>query len=311
MTIDEMDRRGFLKKSGLVGAAAVGLSWNGLPWSGLDDASAATARTCRWGSLVLGRGGQDQQAAVKALEQKVGRRFDTTHYRMPWASPLVNSFTKWSGNTGHTQILSWFARGPGGLISWRGIAAGHNDAWITTQARNLRATGWRGYFCFHKEPENEGNSTDWKAAYNRVHQIFDNVGVTGMKWVVGLTAATYQKHQADQWMPARFDLLGVDGYNRYHCTGTRWRDFSSIFASTHDYARAKGRNLYIIESGCVEGEPGRKAAWINAAASTIKTWPEIVGFSYNSENTDCTYWADSTSSSLSSFTAMGRDAYFA
>jgi hypothetical protein len=112
-------------------------------------------------------------------------------------------------------------------------------------------------------------------------------------------------------MPAKFDLLGVDGYNRYHCFGVPWRPFSNVFTAAHDYAKAKGRNLYVIETGCVEGEPGRKAAWINGAAATLKSWPEVVGVSYNSENTDCTYWADSTPASLSAFTAMGRDNYFA
>ena len=259
--MDQIDRRGFLKKSGLVGAAAVGLSLNGLA----EASAAAPAASCRWGSLVLGRGKQSQLDAVKALEQKVGRRFNTTHYRMPWATPLVNSFTSWSANTGHTQILSWFARGPGGLVSWKGIANGDRDAWITTQARSLKAAGWKGYFCFHKEPEDEGNPTDWKAAHNRVHQIFDNVGVTGMRWAVTLMASTYQKGQADLWMPAKYDLLGVDGYNRYHCRGTPWKPFVNTFSYAHNYAKAKGKKLYVIESGCVEGEPGRKAAWFQGS----------------------------------------------
>jgi hypothetical protein len=229
---------------------------------------------------------------------------------MPWATPLVNSFTSWSANTGHTQILSWFARGPGGVISWRGIANGDRDEWITKQARALKASGWKGYFCFHKEPEDEGNSTDWKAAHNRVHQIFDNVGVTGMKWVVTLMASTYSTGRAAAWMPAKYDLIGVDGYNRYHCRGKPWKSFSQIFSGARNFAKARGRNLYIIEAGCVEGEAGRKAAWFNDVRATLKTWPETVGFSYNSEDTDCTYWADSSSSALNAFGAMGHDAYF-
>ena len=307
---DQIDRRGFLKRSGAVGAAAVGAAAVGTSWYGLAAPAEAATNHCRWGSLVLGRGAQSQMTAVKLLEQKVGRRFDTTHYRMPWATDLVNSFTSWSANTGHTQILSWFARGPGGLVSWRGIAQGHQDAHITAQARALKAAGWKGYFCFHKEPEDEGTAADWKAAHNRVHQIFDNVGVTGMKWVVTLMASTYQRGDAPLWMPAKYDLLGVDGYNRYHCRGTPWKSFSQIFSYARNYAKAQSRNLYIIESGCVEGEAGRKAAWFDAASATLKTWPEVVGFSYNSEDTDCTYWADSTSGALNSFSSMGRDNYF-
>ena len=311
--IDQIDRRGFLKKSGLVGAAAVGLSWNGLPWSGLGEADAATpAGHCRWGSLVLGRGGQDQMDAVKALEQKVGRRFDTTHYRMPWATPLVNSFTSWSANTGHTQILSWFARGPGGLVSWQGIANGDRDAWITTQARHAEGRRLEGLLLLpqgargRRQPHGlEGRAQPRPPDLRQRGRHRHEVG----RHADGLDLS--EAGPADQWMPAKYDLLGVDGYNRYHCRGTPWKPFSSVFSYARNYAKAKGRNLYVIESGCVEGEPGRKAAWFDGAAATLKTWPEVVGVSYNSEDTDCTYWADSTSSSLSSFSAMGRDAYFA
>lgn len=307
--VDRIDRRSFLKKSGLVGAATVGATALGASLIGLPEASAA-AGSCRWGSCVFGRGNQSQMAAVKTLEQQIGRRFDVTHYRMPWATNLENQFTTWSANTGHTQLLSWFARGPGGLVSWRGIANGDRDAWITTQARTLRATGWKGFLSFHGEPEDEGSAADWKAAYNRVHTIFDNVGVTGFRWVATLMASTYSAGNAAQWLPPRFDLLGVDGANRYHCRGVPWKSFAQVFGGARNYAQAHNKNLYVVEVGTVEGEPGRKAAWFDGARATLKTWPEVIGFSYISENTDCNFWADSTNSSLQSFAAMGHDPYF-
>jgi len=304
---DTMQRRSFLKKSALAGAATAGLSWSAL--AELSSAAAATpATSCQWGALSLR--GPTQQSAIDQLERQIGRRLDTTHYRMPWTSSLNNKFTSWSAGTGHTQILSWFARTKTGPVSWKAIAGGKHDAWITTQARTLKATGWQGYFCFHKEPEDDGSPTDWKAAYNRVHQIFDNVGVTGFQWVVALMASTYQAGRADQWMPSKYDLLGVDGYNRYRCHGKPWKSFSDVFVASRSYAQAKGKNLYVVESGCVEGEPGRKAQWFTDARATIRLWPEIVGFSYNNEDTDCTYWVDSSSASLAGFRAMGQDAYF-
>ncbi len=304
-----IDRREFLKRSALTGTAAASLGWWALEGAELP-AFAATAGTVKWGALCLPPGKQLQQAGVAALEAQVGRKFDTTHYRMPWTTPLVNKFTSWSASTGHTQILSWFARTKGGLVSWKGIGQGHQDAWIATQARALKAAGWKGYFCFHKEPEDEGNPTDWKAAYARVHQIFDSVGVTGMKWVVCLMASTYLSGTADPWMPPNYDLLGVDGYNRYTCRHIEWRTFSKIMSPARDFAVSRGKGLYVIESGCVEGTPGEKAQWFNDARATLKTWPEVVGISYNNENTDCTYYVDSTASSLASFRAMGQDPYF-
>jgi hypothetical protein len=249
--------------------------------------------------------------AVKALERAVGRRFATTHYRLTWDRDLVNSFTSWSVQTGHVPIISWFTRkSGGGMVGWRSVADGDHDAWITTQARSLKNAGWSGYFCFHKEPENEGNATDWKAAHDRVYQIFKNVGVR-FRFVPTLTAYTFAGGNggAGAWLPPRYELLGVDGYNRAHCSG-EWRSFAQILRPSHDVARKKGKGLYIIEYGCTESDPGRKAEWLRQARKTMKGWSQIVGCSYNHESTDCVYWVDTSGSALQAFTSMGEDAAF-
>lgn len=303
----EIRRREFLRKSAIAGAgAAAGVSL----LRSMEPAEAVTG--VRWGSLNEPVGGQTSQEAVLALERKVGRSFSITHHRLPWTSDLVNTFTRWSVQTGHTPVISWFARGPQGLVSWRGIAQGHHDALITTQARALRATGWHGYFCFHKEPEDEGNATDWKAAYGRVRNIFANVGVTNFRWIVCLINTTYSKGEAGSWMPsAPYDLVGADACNRYRCVAGRpWKSFQELFQGAHDYASSHRKQLFFPEWGSVEGEPGRRAEWIDGARATIKRWPEVIGALYLSENSDCNFRIDSTASSLAAFRAMGADPYF-
>jgi hypothetical protein len=305
-----IDRREFLKKTAIVGAgAAAGVSILG---SVPPPAEAATAGA-RFGSLCQTRGGQSDQDAVLALEHKVGRRFSTTHHRLPWDNKLVNPFTTWSVQTGHTPIISWFARmGPNSPTLWTGIAQGRQDAWITSQARALRATGWHGFFCFHKEPEDEGSATDWKAAYNRVRKIFANVGVTNFRWIVCLINTTYSKGEAGLWMPsAGYDLVGADGSNRGHCVAGRpWKSFTEMFGGAHTYASSHGKNLYFVEWASIEGEPGQRALWITDARAVIKSWPEVIGASYLSEDTDCNYRVDTTASSIAAFAAMGADSYY-
>jgi hypothetical protein len=303
-----LDRRAFLTKSAAVGAAAVGLRVLGL---GAEEAFAGAGQGIRWGSTALPRSGQTQEEALRAFEQLVGRRFSTSHHRIPWTTSAVNNYSRWAVEGGRTPIISWFARQPsGGLVSWRAIADGGYDAWITEQARSLRAAGWSGFFCFHKEPEDEGNAADWKAAYARVRNIFANVGVTNFKWVVCLIAGTYAKDPAI-WMPsAPWDLLGADACNRYRCTGRPWKSFAELFGPARTFARSRGKNLYIVEYGSVEGEAGRKAEWFDAARATMKSWPEIVGASYIHENTDCNFLVNTSSSSLSRFRAMGSDSSF-
>lgn len=301
-----MNRRAFLLKGSIVGAGALTASMLGrLPeaWSG---------GVCHFGSAAQQRSGQTQQEALQQLEQLVGRKFSTVHNRMPWDSSLVNGYSTWAVNGGRTPILSWFARRPdGSLIGFRSIANGNHDRWITEQARSLRASGWSGYLCWHKEPEDETNPSDWKAAYARVRQIFRNVGVTNFKWVVCLIASTYGKGEAGLWLPeADWDLLGADTNNRYTCKGFPWKPFTTLFGPAHDFARARGRRLYIVEFASVEGEADRKAQWFDDARATIKSWPEIVGVSHINEKSDCTYWVNTSQSALDAYRRIAFDPYF-
>ena len=128
-TTTQLDRRDFLKRSALAGTTAASLGLVTL--AGQESASAATS--CKWGALSLRA--PDQITAIGALESKLGRKFETTHYRMPWTSDLVNKFTSWSATTGHTQILSWFARTKTSLISWRGIANGNQECAIRRKSQ--------------------------------------------------------------------------------------------------------------------------------------------------------------------------------
>jgi hypothetical protein len=300
-----MERRDFLKGTAVLGA--------GLVVGEMANVDPAWAdRRIRWGALCLPRNGQtDQIQAVKALEAKVDRRFATTHYRLSWERPLVNDFTKWSVRSGHTPIISWFTRqASGGMVSWRSVADGDHDGWITTQARSLRKAGWSGYFCFHKEPEDEGNAKDWKDAHDRVYQIFRNVGVR-FRFVPTLMASTFGglAGGAGAWLPPRYDLIGVDGYNRVNSVNG-WRSFDRIFTPAHKFARHKRKGLYIIEYGSTEGKPGHKATWLQNARATMKRWNNVVGCSYNHEHTDCVYWVDTSVSSLRAFKRMGHDPAF-
>src|SRR5947209_10538136 len=87
--IKTIDRREFLKRSALFGAALTAAE------ALLPARSSATTDNVLWGANCLPRPGQrTQKQAVQAMESRLGRRFDTAHYRMAWHVPLVNDFTK-------------------------------------------------------------------------------------------------------------------------------------------------------------------------------------------------------------------------
>ena len=300
-----MERRDFLKRSALVGAAAAVTG----PLTWVPEASAGSR--IRWGICTVSRGSMSQPELVRHLEREVGRRFGTTHHRLAWDVPLVNSYSSWAAN-GRTPLISWFSRlSGGGSVSWSSIAGGSHDAWIRQQARNLKSSGWSGYISFNKEPEDEGSPQDWKNAYGRVRGIFDETGVDRFRWIVALMASTFLAGDADRWMPTRYDIVGVDGFNRGGCHDPwRWRSFAEIMRPARRYAKNRGKKLYVVETGCIEGEPGAKARWLDGSRRTAKRWPELIGLSYNHEATDCTYWVDSSGSSMRAFRRMGADPAF-
>lgn len=316
-----MDRRDFLKTSAAflgTGVAMSGLSLaTRIPFIGTSNALAG-GNGVIYGALAQPTSGQSRINSILDLEAKIGRRLDVVHHRFGWNGNLVNPFTEWLANSGRIPTISWFTRlrgGPTGpAIRWAEIAAGGHDARLQQEAADVMAAGWPAYFAWHKEPENEtaGNNVEYKAAYDHVHDVFDTVGVTNLTWLVTLTAATFNGRNGgpEAWLPSRYDVLGVDGYNRYTAARAPWKSFETIMTPARNFAVAQGRQLFVNETGSIEGAPGQKGQWFDEMGAVLKTWPEVIGFSYDHELTSGNYYVDTSASSLQSFRAIGQDPYF-
>jgi hypothetical protein len=316
-----MDRRGFLKTAGLTtaGVALAGLTEGSLlaPSSWADIAKSGSGDT--FGASIQTVQGQSVKQGLLALEALAGRKFATVHQRMPWQTHLVNSYSNFIAHRGQVPILSWFTRGHGGNVPWADIAAGLQDDRIIAEATALKSAGWPAYFCFHKEPENEpslGNASDWKAAHERVFQIFESVGVRNATIIACFMAPTFDGGNGglNAWLPLHFDALGADGYNR-NLNGN-WRSFRKIFSPAHKAAKARGRRWFVVEHGCVEGAAGQKGQWFTDAIAVAKSWPELIATSYNHEaghsgiDAAMNYRVDTSRSSIEGFKAMGAAPFF-
>jgi hypothetical protein len=261
----------------------------------------------------------------------VGRKLAITRHYREWKDVLPGSFAGWSAARGRVPYVSWHTR----PVSWEAVASGNKDAWIRTQAESIKAAGYPMYFCFHHEPENEpslGDAAAFAAAAAHVRHVFDRVGVTNLTWVITLMASTYAGGNGgpEPWLPhdADYDLLGVDGYNRFPCLLRRskhpWRSFAELFRPARRFAVARGKRLFVGEYGCVEqdacgytsGDPRAKGRWFHDARSTLKSWPEVEAVVYShteAEHQGFTeaFWVDTSAHSLEAFKTMGGDPYFA
>jgi hypothetical protein len=326
-----MDRRDFLKT---VGAAVGGVTIGGL--SGQQIAWGARSSIldaqCLWGAFADPVDGQTKAQAYLALESKIDRKLALARQYMPWDTELPGSVARWSAAGGRIPYISFKALHKNGdPVRWAAIASGSKDAFIRAQADRMRAWGHRAYMSFHHEPEDDpicGSPAEFRAAFAHIRRIFDAHNVN-VHWVVALMASTYNGGHGGyrHWLPPAFDLIGVDGYNRYPCIDNRarhpWKSFRELFKSAYEAAVATNKPMIVAEAGCVEqdacgygsGDPLAKARWFTGMGETLKSWPRVKGILYS--NTSLThrgfrvdYRVNSSAEALAAYRKVGLQAYF-
>jgi len=321
-----IDRREFLKAAAFGAAASLGSSF------ALSDlARAATAPTCLFGAHAEPRGSETSISAITSLESKIGRKLGIARHYVDWDASIPDPFQVWSAENGRIPYVSWQSWTKAGtIVPWKSIASGKWDSWIRKQATSIKLSGYKMFFCFHHEPEDDpacGTASDFRAAWSRINSIFNNVGTPNLTWVCSLMRSTYTgAHGGPQnWLPATYNLVGSDGYNRWPCSATtdHWRSFEEIFAPGRNAARSRGKGFFVGECGTIEqtdcGHTGlsktAKAKWFSDAVTTIKGWPEVKAVVYSHtmsklNGVTLKYWADTSTSSMAAFKAFAQDPYF-
>jgi hypothetical protein len=328
-----MERRDFLKKTALAGAATIiGSRIPILTPSAFADGSAEALTGCMWGIHAEPRTkGGTLYTAITNLEKQVGRRFAIDRQYHRWNTLLPSKYEVWTRNNGRTPYVSWNSYLENGApVLWPHIATGKHDAWIRTQAQSIRSWGRRIYFTFNHEPENDashcGSSGAYQAAFERIIQIFDNQGVTNVTWVVALMSSTFNGRNGGpaRWFPAApYDIVGVDGYNRYPCYAHNGRkSIIDLAGRAHDFASKRGKLLAVCEYGTLEdtdcghsGDPNGKAKWLHNSADQFQEWGNVVFAAYSHvqasfRHRPMEFYVDSSTSSLSAFKAIGQLPYF-
>jgi len=332
-----VERREFVKKAALTGAALLG---SRIPILRSSPASAqadgvvpSTLSECLWG--IHAEPGTQYNTPYKAIahaESLAGRRFAVDRQYHKWDDTLPTAYEVWTRSQGRIPYVSWNSyTGHGSVVSWQSIAGGSHDSWIIQQAQSIRAWGKKIYLTFNHEPENDsprcGTAAEYRAAAARIINIFDSHGVTNASWVMTLMSPTFQGHNggARTWLPsAPYDMIGVDGYNRWPCYPKNgYKTFGEIFGPAHSFAVAIGKPMAIGEFGTLEatacdnnGDPNAKAAWLKSAAHWIQTWANVVFCCYSHvfatfRGKPMAFWFNTSSPSLTAFKQVGTSPYFA
>jgi hypothetical protein len=322
-----VERRQFLKNTAVAGAGLAVAGLAGWP----ETASANTS--CLFGAHCLPRGSEvNQRDSTLALEREIGRKLGVFRRYSYWDEPPPDDTHRWAAQGGRIPYISWHAYTRNhSVIPWGSIANGNHDAYIRTVGKGLAGFGHPIFFNFHHEPENDpknGSPAQFKAAFQRVRNLFDQVGAHNLRWVCTLMGNTYRGHHggASNWLPsgASYSYVGSDGYNRWPLISPpAWRSFEEVFSAAHAKAVNLHKPLFVGEYGCIEqvtashpsGDPMAKADWFKAAGATTQRWGDVTAISYSHafamfSGKKMPYWADSTTASLKAFKAVGLSAYF-
>ncbi len=255
---------------------------------------------------------------INDFETDIGRKMDVHRIFLRWNSDVPSSI----GDTvirQRTPILSFAAtRTDGSKVSYASIASGAMDADIRKQAAAIAALKVPVFLSFQHEPDvatGFGTPAEYVAAWQHYVDTYRAAGVTNVAWTwimvpssflpkpVGAGAAAY--YPGNDYV----DYNALDGYNWFGCQADKpqeWRPMTAIATNFRNFGLTKGKPLMLAEFGSVEdpAQPGRKAAWLKETMATLASWPEFRVVSYFNTFGNCSWWADSSGSALTSFRAV-------
>lgn len=269
--------------------------------------------------------GQSSTKAAESVEAAMGRPYDLQITYYDWNDAFPDSDEASIVAQGGTPLMTWYGPGKdaGDNRTLAEITDGSDDAWIRTQAAAIKAFGHRIFLRLMPEmngnwyPTYSGHPAQFIAAWQRIHRLFAQAGVTNVTWVwcpnVGPT-------DWDKYYPgnAYVDVIGVDGFSNVRYG---YQSFEQMFGPflTH-YAGRKP--LLIVETATNSGA-GDASAGIGSAASYISGMGSyletvagprygVIGVCwFDTNDTDQFDWrVDQTSAAWQAWLTLARNPYF-
>lgn len=253
----------------------------------------------------------DDINALKTNERALGKRFAIVRTYQQWQLPgrKVDQLVA----EGRLPLVSHKPPAPG-RGGWRAVASGREDGTIRSLARKYRSYGRQVIFSFHHEPHDDasdvksggryGTSTDYKAAWRRIHDIFVKEGAAatsgGNVYFAYVATSNWMLRgsppgSADAMYPGDdvVDVFAHDKYNWASCRDTKWVEFGEMWSPILDLAAARQKYLIPAEWGSPPAG-GRRNEWFRNAAHFMKTDPRarqwLLGFAYYHSFHDNCHW---------------------
>ncbi len=288
--------------------------------------------------------GLTNQTAIEELEQQLGTTL-----------PVVRTFGKWDGAIGEDKKFHrWIRDGDrqmmvsvkpqrsnGQEVRWGSIASAQPGSKIHDEIVAL-ANGLKDFddtviMGFHHEPEHKknlgfGTSTEYRAAFRKIHDVFAQQGVSNVRFAWIMTAWSFEvgdirpddRRIADKWYPGDdvVDYISVQEYNWATCRDNNdtWESLEDGLEPFMRFARKHpSKQLILAEFGTPEGNNGQKAEWFDDARALFKSgeyrdrFAAMLYFHYDDApngNPNCNWWLDSSASSLNAARRLVNDSFY-
>jgi hypothetical protein len=272
-----------------------------------------------FGAMVSAEPGQKNSTAASAFENQLGRTLGMDRSYSRWDDPQPNYAIQYAVKAGRIPFVSIQPqRSDGSPVSWASIASGSEDATVRAQADALKAVARPIMVSLDHEMNLTtayGTPADYRAAAQHFVTVFRAEGAANVSFAFVLSAAGYQDGQAADYYPGAsyVDWIGADAYNFGGCQPglPAWRSLADTAGAFYQWGSAQGKPLVLAEWGTAQdpNDPKRQARWIDDAAATMQSWPNLKAAAYfDSDNYTCPWRVTDNADTLASFRTLARSA---
>ncbi len=284
----------------------------------------------------------NKSQSLQRIEQQLGNKLGLVRVFMRWdESAQQRDYHREIIDGGRTMHVSVRAKRRNGTkMSWSSIANAnpgsqiHNE--IIKWADYLKTLNGDVWFTFNHEPEirendGQGSPAQYRAAYRKIHQIFDQRGATNVQHAWVMSSYSYElqvkkpgdRRAAKQWYPGDdvVDMIGSDPYDWSNCRADNAvinRPMSDLLQYFLTFSRAHpNKKLVLGEWGSTLNRNfGTQAGFIDGTRETLKRseWSQMAGISYfasfDGAFPNCKWDPRGNADSMAALRRMQNDAAF-
>ncbi len=287
----------------------------------------------REGNAVTSLRSFESQLGEKLGLVRVFMRWDEAGRSRPYHDEILNG-----GRTMHLSVRAKRRSGP--LLTWNSIANAQPGSQIYNEivawADYLKGLSGDIWFTFNQEPEirvndSQGSPQSFRAAYRKVHQVFQQRGATNVQhaWVMSNYAYELQakrpgdRRAALQWYPGDdvVDMIGSDPYDWSNCRADNAivnRPMSELVTYFLTFAQAHPNERLVLAEWAASANrnAGTQAEFIDGTRELFKRpeWSRLAGLSYFATNDpsfpNCIWDPRGSAASMQALRTMQNDAAY-